>query len=106
MGLATQRMSGEAHVGASTRACWRALPRASLLLDPASVLTLPRPALPARHGAQRREAGGLAPLVQLLGVGLQLAGGERRTAVAALQALQPLVGEPGCQEQLAGPCST
>ncbi|PSC75524.1 vacuolar 8 [Micractinium conductrix] len=59
-----------------------------------------------RHAADVREAGGLAPLVQLLGVGLQLAGGERRTAVAALQALQPLVGEPGCQEQLAGPCST
>jgi hypothetical protein len=42
--------------------------------------------------------------VQLLQVGMQLAGGERRTAIAALQALEPLVAEPGCQEQLAGPC--
>ncbi|KAL4443968.1 hypothetical protein ABPG75_011705 [Micractinium tetrahymenae] len=50
------------------------------------------------------EAGALAPLVQLLFQGLQAAGGERRTAIAALQALEPLVSEAECQKQLVGPC--
>lgn len=51
------------------------------------------------------EAGALPPLVQLLFQGLQAAGGERRTAIAVLQALEPLVSGAECQKQLAGPCA-
>ncbi|KAI7844752.1 hypothetical protein COHA_001635 [Chlorella ohadii] len=50
------------------------------------------------------EAQAVKPLLQLLHAGSQLAGGDRRTAIAALQALEPLVAEPGCQAQLAEPC--
>ena len=47
----------------------------------------------------------MPPLLQLLHVGSQLAGGERRVAIAALQALEPLVAQPGCQQELAEPCA-
>lgn len=59
----------------------------------------------AAAAAHRREAGALQPLLQLLHAGAQLAGGQRRAAIAALAALEPLVSEPGCQEELAGPCT-
>ncbi|PRW51064.1 hypothetical protein C2E21_5389 [Chlorella sorokiniana] len=56
------------------------------------------------YAAAVGEAQAVKPLLQLLHVGSQLAGGERRAAIAALQALEPLVGEPSCQAQLAEPC--
>ncbi|KAI3427181.1 hypothetical protein D9Q98_007118 [Chlorella vulgaris] len=57
-----------------------------------------------RFASHVGQAGALAPLLQLLAAGLQLAGGERRAAVAALQALEPLAADPGCQKQLLEDC--
>ena len=68
------------------------------------LLALGQHPTPTPLNLPRSEAGALAPLLQLLHVGSQLAGGERRTAIAALQALEPLAAEPGCRAQLVEPC--